>query len=126
MTLLLAFATIGIALGAVGVYGVVAYAVSQRTHEIGVRIALGARGLHVVTLVVGQSMRFAIAGVALGSILALAGARWIQPLLFRQSATDPVVLIAVGALILVVAMLASTVPAIRAMRADPNTVLRVE
>jgi putative ABC transport system permease protein len=125
-TMFVGFGVLALLVAGVGLYGVIAYMVAQRMHELGVRIALGAQGRDVVRLVVGQGLRFAIAGVAVGCLLALAAARWIQPLLFQQSATDPVVFGVVGILLIAVAVVASTVPAVRATRADPNTVLRVE
>lgn len=111
---------------AIGLYAVIGYNVTQRMHEIGVRIALGARARDVVRLVVGQGMGFAIAGVLTGGILASIGARWLQPLLFQQSARDPGVFGAVAAVLLVVAAMASAVPALKATRADPNSTLRAE
>jgi ABC-type lipoprotein release transport system permease subunit len=74
----------------------------------------------------GQGIRFALAGVVLGSVLALVASRWVQPLLFRQSARDPSVYAMVGALLVIVAVLASSLPALRATRADPNAALRAE
>jgi predicted permease len=119
-----AFGVLALLVAGVGLYGVIAYNVAQRMHELGVRIALGAQARDVMRLVVGQGISFALAGVAIGVGVALLAARWIQPLLFRQSATDPVTYGTVGALLVVVAVLASAVPALRATRADPNSVLR--
>ena len=119
-----AFGMLALVVAAVGLYGVIAYNVGQRMHEMGVRIALGAQGSDVVRLVIGQAVRLAIAGVVAGSALAIGAARWIEPLLFRQSATDPVVFGVVGGLLIAVALIACSVPAARAVRADPNTVLR--
>jgi ABC-type antimicrobial peptide transport system permease subunit len=93
-------------------------------HELGVRIALGAQSHDVVKLVVGQGVAFAVAGAAIGLGLALFAARWLQPLLFRESARDPATYGGVGLLIVLVALFASAVPAFRAARADPNTALR--
>jgi putative ABC transport system permease protein len=104
----------------------IAYNVNQRMHELGVRVALGARRWDIVRLVVGQSSRFALAGTAAGVLLALAASRWVQPLLFRQSATDPAIYFAVSGIMLVVALTAAAAPALRATRADPNTALRAE
>jgi putative ABC transport system permease protein len=123
-TMFVAFGVLALLVAAVGLYGVIAYNVAQRMHELGVRIALGAQSRDVVQLVAVQGISFAVAGVVIGLGLALFAARWIQPLLFRQSATDPVTYGVVGALILVVALAASAVPALRATRADPNTALR--
>ena len=97
---------------------------AQRMHELGVRIALGAQSRDVVRLVTGQGLSFAAAGVAIGLGAAALAARWIQPLLFQQSARDPATYAVVGGLIIVVALVASAVPAFRATRADPNVALR--
>jgi predicted permease len=123
-TMFVAFGVLALLVAAVGLYGVISYNVAQRMHELGVRIALGAQGRDVVRLVVGQGVRFALAGVAIGLGLALLAARWIQPLLFQQSARDPATYGVVAAILLAVALLASAVPAVRATRADPNSALR--
>jgi len=123
-TMFVAFGVLALLVAAVGLYGVIAYNVAQRMHELGVRIALGAQARDVVKLVVGQSIAFALAGVAIGLTVALVGARWLQPLLFQQSARDPGVYAAVAGLLLLVALVASAVPAFRATCADPNTALR--
>jgi len=93
-------------------------------HELGVRIALGAQARDLVRLVVGQGLRFAMSGVAIGLAAALILAGWVQPLLFHQSARDPVTYGVVGAMLLAVAVVASAMPALRATRADPNSALR--
>ena len=90
------------------------------------RVALGAQASDVVRLVVGQGVRFAVLGVTVGTILAVLAARWVQPLLFAQSARDVRVFGAVGGLLVLVAVLVSSIPARRATRVDPNTVLRSE
>jgi putative ABC transport system permease protein len=123
-TMFVAFGALAVLVAGVGLYGVITYDVAQRRHELGVRIALGAQSRHVVRLVVGQGVRFALAGVGLGLVLALVAARWIQPLLFQQSAKDPETYGVVAALLVVVALVASALPAFRATRADPNTALR--
>ncbi len=123
-TMFVAFGVLALLVAAVGLYGVISYNVAQRMHELGVRIALGAQATDVVRLVVGQGISFAMAGVALGLGVALLVAGWIQPLLFQQSARDPVTYGVVGALLLAVALVASSMPALRATRADPNTALR--
>jgi len=125
-TMFVAFGFLALVVAAVGLYGVIAYDVGQRMHELGVRIALGARGADVVRLVVARGVRLAVGGVAVGSALAIAASRWIEPLLFRQSATDPVVFGSVGAVLVAVAVVACSAPAARAVRADPNTVLRAD
>ena len=123
-TMFVAFGVLALAVAAVGLYGVIAYNVAQRMQELGVRVALGAQPSDVVRLVVGQGVRFAVLGVTVGAVLAIAAARWVQPLLFEQSATDIRIFGAVGGVLVVVAVLASSIPARRATRVDPNTVLR--
>lgn len=123
-TMFVAFGGLALLVAAVGLYGVIAYNVAQRMHELGVRIALGARAEHVVRLVVAQGVRVAAAGVLIGLLVSLAVARWIEPLLFRQPARDPLTYSIVAALLLLVALVASAVPALRATRADPNAALR--
>ena len=90
------------------------------------KFALGAQNSDIARLVVSQGLGLAAAGVTLGGVVALIGARWIQPLLFRQSASDPTVFIVVGSTLALVAAAASAAPALRATRADPNTVLRTD
>ncbi|HEV8358649.1 MAG TPA: ADOP family duplicated permease [Gemmatimonadales bacterium] len=123
-TLFVGFGVLALLVAAVGLYGTVSYDVAQRTHELGVRSALGARSVHLVGLVVGQAVRLAGAGVVLGLALALLAAPWIQPLLFKQSARDPATYGLVAMLLLGVAVLASAMPSRRAARADPNLALR--
>jgi predicted permease len=123
-TMFAAFGGLALVVAAVGLYGVIAYNVAQRLHEIGVRVALGARRGDVIRLVVGQGLRYATAGVATGSVIALVAAGWIEPLLFRQPARDPAVFAGVGGVLLIVALLASAFPAVRATRVDPNSALR--
>lgn len=125
-TMFVAFGLLALVVAAVGLYGVIAYNVAQRMHELGVRIALGAQRRDVAWLVVGQGLRYALIGVAIGSALALGAASRVQPLLFQQSAKDPVVFGGVGAVLMAVALAASFFPAQKAMHADPNTVLRAE
>ena len=125
-TMFVAFGVLALLVAAVGLYGVITYNVAQRKHELGVRIALGAQAKDVIRLVVGQGIRFALIGVTLGLALALIGARWIQPLLFQQSARDPGTYAMVAVLLLGVALLASALPALKATRADPNAALRGE
>lgn len=117
---------LALALATIGVYGVVSYSVSQRTHEIGVRMAIGAKPGDVVRMMLGEGGRLAVAGVAAGSVMALAGARLIRGLLFEVSATDPLTFAAVATGLLAVALLASYIPARRATRVDPMTALRGE
>lgn len=122
----LAFGVLALVVSAVGLYGVISYNVAQRNHELGVRIALGAQARDVVRLVVGQGARFAAMGLSLGLVLAYLAGRWVQPLLFQQSARDPAVYAAVAAVLLGVALVASALPAMRATRTDPNVALRSE
>jgi len=121
-----AFGGLALLVAAVGLYGVIAYGVAQRMHELAVRVALGAQRNDVVRLVVGQGIAFAVAGVSIGLLLAFLAARWIQPLLFQQSATDPLTYSAVAGIVLLVALMASAIPAARATRADPNAALRAD
>ena len=123
-TMFVALGGLALVVAAIGLYGVIAYNVTQRMHELGVRVALGAQASNVMRLVVGQGLRFAVFGVAVGAVLALFGARWVQPLLFDQSATDIRVFGAVGAVLLGVALLATSIPARRATKVDPISVLK--
>lgn len=125
-TLFAAFGIIALVLSSLGLYSVVTYTVAQRMHEMGVRIALGAQIRDIRRLVLGQGLRVAAVGVAGGTIAALVAGRLVAPLLFRTSPRDPVVFGAVITLLLIVATIASLVPARRAVRADPLTSLRAE
>jgi putative ABC transport system permease protein len=125
-TLFVAFGLLALVVAAVGLYGVVTYNVTQRMHELGIRVALGAGRGNIVRLVMGQSTRLALGGVIIGFVLALSASRFIEPLLYRQSATDPTIYAAVCAIILTVAVLAAAAPALRATRVDPNSALSAE
>jgi ABC-type antimicrobial peptide transport system permease subunit len=125
-TLFIVFGALALLVAIVGLYGVISYNVAQRQHELGVRAALGARAADVVGLVIAQGARFALAGVGLGLGLALVLGRWVQPLLFRLTAKDPLTLGIVAAGMLLAALAASAIPAARAARADPNLALRAE
>lgn len=120
------FAAAALALAAIGIYGVVAFSVTRRTQEIGIRIAVGAQRTDVLRLVVGEGARLALAGVAIGIAASLAVTRLLSSLLFGVRATDPVTFAAVALLLGAVALLASYIPARRAMRLDPNIALRYE
>jgi putative ABC transport system permease protein len=120
------FAALALMLAAIGVYGVTAYAVAERTQEIGLRIALGARRLDIIVLVVGQCASWTLAGAALGTVAALGLTRFMSGLLFGVTAQDPVTFAAAGASLVAVAVLAALVPARRAMRIDPVAALRRE
>jgi hypothetical protein len=121
-----AFGAVALVLAALGLYGVIAYDVAQRRRELGVRIALGARAADVLRLVVGQGVRVAGAGVAVGTVAALGAGRWVGPLLFDTAPHDPVVIGGVALALLGVATAASLVPAWRATRVPPGTALRAE
>ena len=106
-----AFGLLALVVASVGLYGVISYNVAQRMHELGVRVALGAQSENILRLVVGQGMTFAVTGVLLGAILSLAASRWLQPLLFHQSARDPLIYGLVAVVLLFVAVAASIAPA---------------
>ena len=120
------FAGVALTLAAIGLYGVIAYAVSQRTHELGVRVALGATREHISRMVVGQGLFLTLSGAMVGVAAALALSRVIGSLLFGVSAADPLTFAGVLLLLLVVAALASYVPARRAARIDPLVAMRGE
>ena len=124
--LFLAFSSLAVVLAAIGIYGVVACTVAQRTREIGIRLALGAGAPQVLRLVVGQAMRPVLAGTLLGIAGALALARVLRSLLFGVSPADPLTFTAIPVLLAAVALLACWLPARRASRVDPMAVLRCE
>jgi putative ABC transport system permease protein len=126
MMLLTTFAGLAMLLAAIGIYGVMSYAVGQRVHEIGIRMALGARAGNVLSLVLCQGLWLAVVGIAIG----LLGAVWLttamKSLLFGVSPNDPPTFALVGALLLIVAAVATYIPARRATKVDPIVALRYE
>jgi putative ABC transport system permease protein len=119
-----ALGAVGLLLAAIGLYGVIAYSVGRRTREIGVRVALGAQRGDVLGMVVSEGMRLAITGVAIGVVLAAAATRLIAAFLFNVSPMDALTFTAMAALFIVVALVASYLPARRAAATDPLTALR--
>jgi putative ABC transport system permease protein len=126
MTLVGVFAVLALLLGAVGIFGVVSFATAQRTRELGVRMALGATGSELKRLVIGETLPTVAVGVTLGISGAAAGVRVLRGLVYGVSASDPFTFIAVPIVVTVVAVLAAAIPASRASRVDPITVLRAD
>ena len=120
------FGGLALLVAAIGLYSVIAYLVAQRAHELGVRIALGAEQANIVRLVVRHGVGLAAAGVAIGMLVSLNAGRWIEPLVFDTSPRNPTVFLSVAAVLLVVGLLASVIPAWRAARMNPVEALRTE
>ena len=126
-TLLLgSFAALGLLLAAIGIYGVVSFLVTQRTHEFGIRMALGAQAANVLKLVLGQAMLLSLIGVGLGLLASMALTRLMSDLIYGVQPTDPLTLIAVALLLAVITIIASYIPARRATKVDPLVALRYE
>jgi putative ABC transport system permease protein len=126
MVVVTAFGSIALMLAAIGIYGVMTFLVRQRTHEIGVRIALGASRGDVLRLVIGRVLRLTVIGLGLGLALAWTLGRWLGAFLFEITPTDAFAYVAGGVVLFAVALLAAYLPAARATRIDPVTALRVE
>jgi ABC-type antimicrobial peptide transport system permease subunit len=120
------FSTLALVLAMIGIYGVMAYEVAQRTHEIGIRMALGANRASVASLIARQSLPVAAGGIAVGLIAAAALGRLIRSMLYHVEPIDPTTFAGVAMLVLLVATLAAVIPARRAMRVDPMIALRHE
>jgi putative ABC transport system permease protein len=125
-TMFATFGGLALLLAALGLYGVIAHSVVQRRHEMGVRVALGARAGDITGLVVRESLRVVSLGVAIGVGGAIVAGRWISDLLFKVSPRDPMVLLAVVATLLIVSFLASWIPALRAAAVPPGEALRAD
>jgi ABC-type antimicrobial peptide transport system permease subunit len=126
MTLLGIFSALALIMACVGIYGVISYLAGQRTHEIGIRMALGASRWTVLRMVLGDGAKMALLGVAIGVVAGFAFTRLMGSMLFGISAHDPVTFVAVALALIVVAILASYIPAWRAAKVDPMIALRYE
>jgi putative ABC transport system permease protein len=126
LVLLASLAALALLLAAVGIYGVISYSVRQRTHELGLRIALGAQARDVLALILKQGVKLTLIGIGLGSMAAFALTRWLESLLFGVRPTDALTFAAIALLLLLVALLACWIPARRATRVDPLIALRSE
>jgi ABC-type antimicrobial peptide transport system permease subunit len=126
MILLNAFAVVALLLASIGLYGVISYLVGQRTHELGIRLALGAQRRHVLWLVIGHGTKMALSGVALGLLAALGLTRLLGQMLYGVTATDPATFTIIALLLSAVAVLACWIPAWRATKVDPLVALRYD
>jgi ABC-type antimicrobial peptide transport system permease subunit len=126
MALLGAFAFVALVLSVVGLYGSITYTVSQRTREIGIRVALGASPQAVMGLVLGDGVRLALAGLVIGLAAATATTRALTSLLYSVTPSDPLTFVLIGGAVAVIALLASYIPARRAVRIDPVDALRAD
>ena len=126
MLLLTVFGCVALLLAAIGVYGLMSYAVAQRTQEIGIRLALGAERGKVRNMVIAQGMSLALAGVAIGMLSALALSKLLETLLYGVTPRDPLVFVVVPAVLIIVALMAVLLPALRATRIDPIDALHCE
>jgi putative ABC transport system permease protein len=126
MLLLIGFSLLAMTLASIGLYGVMSYTVSQRSRELGVRLALGADSREVLGLVLVQGLRLALAGVVIGLVAAFAVTRVMKNMLFGLSSTDPLTFVTISLLLVMVALVASYLPALRATRVDPVVALRTE
>jgi ABC-type antimicrobial peptide transport system permease subunit len=118
------FGVMALFVAALGLYSVISYGVAQRTYELGVRMAIGARRSDVVRLVVAEGLQSGVIGLAIGAVISMGVAPLVEPLLFNESARDPLVLAMVCGVLLLVALVASALPAARAARLDPRIALQ--
>ena len=125
-TMFVAFGVLALELAAIGLYSVIAYNVTQRTHELGVRVAFGAQVGDVIRLVLSEGLRITTVGIVVGVAIALYAGRFVAPLLFNVKPADPFVFGGVIAILLLTATLAALLPALRASKVDPNVALRTD
>jgi putative ABC transport system permease protein len=126
MLLFAVFALLALVLAAVGIYGIVSYSVTQRTHEIGIRMALGARAANVLSLILKNGLTLVLTGIAIGIGGAFMLTRFLTTLLFGVTPTDTLTFVVVAGIFFVIAMVASLIPAVKATRVDPLVALRYE